>query len=51
MAILSGIEPREAVAWVRANYAVRAVETRSQEWWVLWFGARLRGGTPPPRPV
>jgi len=50
MAILSGIEPRDAVAWVRANYAVRAVETRLQEWWVLWFGARLRGEQAPPRP-
>lgn len=50
MAILSGVEPRDAVAWVRSNYAVRAVETRLQEWWVLWFGARLRGEEAPPRP-
>jgi hypothetical protein len=50
MAFLSGVEPVEAVPWVRANLALRAVETRLQEWWVLWFGAHLRGEEPPPRP-
>jgi hypothetical protein len=35
---------------VRANYVVRVVKTRLQEWWVLWFGARMRGEKPPRRP-
>ena len=50
MAILAGIAPDEAVRWVRDRYLVRAVETPIQEWWVLWFGARLIGEAPPPRP-
>ena len=41
MAILAGVAPGEAVAWVRANYLVRAVETRAQEWWVAWFAGWL----------
>jgi hypothetical protein len=49
-AILDGLAPDEAVPWVRANYLVRAVETPVQEWWVEWFGAHVRGVTPPPRP-
>jgi len=37
MAILAGIPPNEAVAWIRANYDPRAVETEEQERWVGWF--------------
>jgi hypothetical protein len=50
MAILAGIPAGEAVTWVRERYLVRAVETRSQEWWVLWFDAHLRGVEAPPAP-
>ena len=50
MAILAGIPAEDAVAWVRERYLVRAVETASQEWYVLWFDAHLRGAEPPPRP-
>jgi hypothetical protein len=49
-AILDGVPTEEAVAWVRGAYLVRAVETPIQEWWVEWFGAHVRGTTPPPRP-
>jgi protein-tyrosine phosphatase len=41
-AILAGIPPDEAVAWVRTNYRPVAVETSDQEQWVLWFGEHLR---------
>lgn len=34
MAVLSGIAPREAVAWVRQSYRPRAVETPGQRRWV-----------------
>jgi len=34
LAILSGIKPTDAVAWVRANYHPSAVETRSQRNWI-----------------
>lgn len=34
LAVLSGVEPDEAVAWVRANYRPRAVETRGQKRWI-----------------
>jgi hypothetical protein len=42
-AVLGGLAPDEAVAWVRANYAPTAVETPAQERWVGWF-ARAVGG-------
>jgi protein-tyrosine phosphatase len=50
MAILGGLEAERAVGWVRENYVQRAVESRSQEWWVLWFAAYLRGEPAPPGP-
>ena len=37
MAILTGVPPDGAVAWVREHYDARAVETRTQEDWPLWF--------------
>jgi hypothetical protein len=49
-AILDGIAPEHAVAWVREHYIVRAVETPVQEWWVEWYGAHVLGTTAPPRP-
>jgi protein-tyrosine phosphatase len=39
MAVLAGVPPADAVRWVRANYDARAVETREQAEFVLWFGA------------
>ena len=41
MAILAGVEPRDAVAWVRENYRSGAIETTDQEGWVGWFAERL----------
>jgi hypothetical protein len=37
MAMLAGFPPGEAVAWVRAAYRPKAVETTEQEAWVQWF--------------
>lgn len=34
MAALSGVAPEEAIAWVRAKYRPRAVETRGQRRWI-----------------
>jgi len=42
MAILAGVAPGEAVAWVRRAYRPQAVETAEQEAWVEWFGRRAR---------
>ncbi|GLW25881.1 protein tyrosine phosphatase [Microbispora triticiradicis] len=39
LAILSGLPAHEAVAWTRANYHRRAVETPWQRRWVLRFPA------------
>ena len=39
MAVLAGVPAADAVAWVRANYDARAVETEEQEKFVIWFGA------------
>jgi hypothetical protein len=40
MAVLAGVSPSDAVAWVRRNYSPGAVETPEQEAWVLWFAAQ-----------
>jgi hypothetical protein len=37
MAVLAGVDPPDAVAWVRENYRSDAVETPDQERWVDWF--------------
>jgi hypothetical protein len=34
LAVMDGRTPAEAVAWVRANYHRRAVETPWQRWWL-----------------
>jgi len=39
IAVLAGVPAADAVAWVRANYDARAVETEEQEKFVIWFGA------------
>jgi hypothetical protein len=42
MAVLSGVPPEEAVAWVRSAYRREAVETPEQEEWVQWFAGWAR---------
>lgn len=37
LAVLAGLDPRDAVAWVRSAYHRRAVETSGQKRWVLRF--------------
>jgi protein-tyrosine phosphatase len=37
MAVLAGVPPAHAVAWVRTSYRPEAVETADQEAWVQWF--------------
>jgi hypothetical protein len=49
MAVLSGILREDAVAWVRASYDDRAVETREQEDWVGWFAGFANGESGEPR--
>lgn len=39
MAVLAGVPPFEAVAWVRTHYDSHAVETRAQEAFVFTFAA------------
>jgi D-serine deaminase-like pyridoxal phosphate-dependent protein len=34
LAVLDGLEPEDAVRWVRANYHRKAVETPWQRWWL-----------------
>ncbi|WP_328613698.1 protein tyrosine phosphatase [Amycolatopsis sp. NBC_00355] len=41
LATLSGVPAEDAVAWVRANYNERAVETPWQRGWVKRFADRL----------
>jgi protein-tyrosine phosphatase len=41
MAVLAGVPPVEAVAWVRATFRPEAVETTDQEAWVQWFAEWL----------
>ncbi len=42
LAVMSGTEPDDAVAWVRAAYHRRAVETRRQRAWVTAAAASIR---------
>jgi hypothetical protein len=37
MAVLAGVPADDAVAWTRAHYRPRAVETPWQRRWVSWF--------------
>ncbi|MDR7385309.1 protein-tyrosine phosphatase family protein [Promicromonospora iranensis] len=43
LAIMSGVAPDDAVAWVRAHYRPRAVETRQQKRWVGLVAVDARG--------
>ena len=44
LAVLGGIEPQQAVGWVRANYDRRAIETPWQRRWIEGLEvARIRG--------
>jgi protein-tyrosine phosphatase len=45
MAILAGVPAANAVAWVRANYDVHAVETAAQEAWVLQFEQMIQASS------
>ncbi|GIH22174.1 protein-tyrosine-phosphatase [Acrocarpospora phusangensis] len=45
LAILSGVPPREAVAWTRANYHPHAVETPWQRRWVERFSPETNDRT------
>ncbi|WHM17394.1 protein-tyrosine phosphatase family protein [Micrococcus yunnanensis] len=42
LAVMSGVEPDHAVAWVRQNYHPRAVESRRQRQWVRKATEHLR---------
>ena len=44
LSTMSGVAPEDAVAWIRAHYRRRAVETRGQRRWVEATGASLRAG-------
>ena len=46
MAVLAGLDPSAAVAWVRKNYRSGAIETADQESWVAWFSEWARGISP-----
>lgn len=41
LAIMSGVDPAEAVTWVRTQYHPRAVETRRQQRWITGVAASL----------
>ncbi|MDT0329602.1 protein-tyrosine phosphatase family protein [Nocardiopsis lambiniae] len=41
LAVLDGVPPQEAVAYVRENYSPHAVETRRQERFVAGFGSAV----------
>jgi hypothetical protein len=48
MATLAGVPPNEAVAWVRANYRLGAVETPAQEVFVRAFAASCQSASGAP---
>ncbi len=50
MAVLAGVPPGDAVAWVRAAYSPKAVERAGQREWVEWFARTIADGGAPARP-
>lgn len=44
MAVLAGMSPAEAVIYVRETYCTKAIESKSQEWFVEWFDKYVNGG-------
>jgi hypothetical protein len=40
MAVLAGVEPEQAVQWVRQRYCPRAVQEPSQQYWMERFAER-----------
>ncbi|MCO1661072.1 phosphatase domain-containing protein [Pseudonocardia humida] len=42
MAVLAGCPGAEAVAWTRAHYRPRAIETPGQRRWISWFAEHGR---------
>ncbi|GAC1313756.1 MAG: protein-tyrosine phosphatase family protein [Chloroflexota bacterium] len=44
MAVLAGVEPADAVEWVRSTYCRRAVQEPSQQYWVDRFAERVAAG-------
>jgi hypothetical protein len=44
MAVLAGHPADDALAWTRAHYRPRAVETRGQRRWIAWFAAHHQPG-------
>jgi hypothetical protein len=50
LAVMSGVPPDDAVAWVRSHYHPRAVETRRQRRWLTEVaGPQVVGRRPDPR--
>jgi hypothetical protein len=43
-AVLCGLSPVEAIAFVRNGYDPAAIETQAQERWVSWFAAGIAEG-------
>ena len=44
MAVLAGMPPKEAIGHVRGTYCGKAIESKSQEWFVEWFSIYINGG-------
>lgn len=44
MAVLAGMEPVDAIKYVRGVYCTKAVESKSQIWFVEWFHTFINGG-------
>jgi hypothetical protein len=42
MAVLAGHPAADALAWTRAHYRPRAVETPGQRRWIAWFAEHAR---------
>lgn len=50
MAVLSGVDGKDAVKWVRDNYCKEAIEGERQEWFPLWVEAHIKGLPSPKKP-
>lgn len=51
MAVVSGMDHKDAIAFVRSRFCSQAVETDEQEWWVEWFQCYLDDTVPSEKPL
>lgn len=50
MAVLDGLDHKDAIAFIRSRFCKDAIETAEQEWYVEWFECHLTDSVPSEKP-